>query len=694
MSAPPSSGTAPSNWFARVTAAWCGFLQRYPALVWPLGIGWIVFIEVLMNVCTIHTQFNNLQHRARQSAAAQTTAPGERLNGDAPQRAGIVATSADEMVPEPNIVLDFGAEPVVRIFLRFLLRVVQGIGLFVLILGPVYSAPVSLLIKSTFKDDVSPQPKEGAWLPLVRQVLDWLTYHSNLLSLASIRRFVYIAWNPVISEVVVEQRKQRRYSPFHLGPDRVTTKVRLYIETALFTPHIEAGPKKISRTEYGELVAQRYVANVRAHDLGETPVLQCSTCFDIFGKNGDRIAAYLDALEELNLDPTLLCRIQFDTGYLAPTYLVSGLLDEFDEDWTRIVRAYADKIDRNRTHDPLCGDDLIELRKLQVFIWDCWVQWGPSVPVSYSDPWREGLVGLQFGYGDENNSIPVLLSTPPNESQITGKSVIDIWGERLARLKGRFQPHLQSHLAWAWPVKMSGYLRRVTPEQRVVQICPAQRDWSSADDREGWLVLDASSMKPDDDGPLSYSAYVWVMIAICEARPSARGECVPADRGPAATSFQMIGREPDDEWRFLIPFFQHGNIAEASVFRSIKKELAGKTVDTLLEQLRTAHRAGVDWLHFAFVAAFDDNGDCGRSPLLELPPGDSIATLLQRELQHRRRILADLRNPTPDDTRDLELLQRVHAESDAWPALTANDLPRIVRNYLDHVQERAETESA
>lgn len=163
--------------------------------------------------------------------------------------------------------------------------------------------------------------------------------------------------------------------------------------------------------------------------------------------------------------------------------------------------------------------------------------------------------------------------------------------------------------------------------------------------------------------PGFYSAYVWVVIAICRFPEdlSSSDNVLPANH-----LLHAVGQA--DLWRGLIPFFQHGNVAEPSVYNDIKDELASKTVDTMLRELERACTAG-SWLHFAFVAAFDDNGDSNQSQTVSEFPGTTIREMMKAKLTDRRSPFA----------------HRIHLESNAVPQLTACDLAMVVRGYLDSI---------
>lgn len=549
-------------------------------------------------------------------------------------------------------------------FVDFILTVIRGAVAFV-ILGWSYRTPFLFLVYSTFPDDEPLRP-QWSWSVLLspfaalRRLIEMLFYYKGMVSLSSVRRFLYVATHPVFSRKV-----------FNLRPERIFRKLQVYFETELFRPQA-AGE---TRGAYGEAVAALYCHNMSQVDRGILPVAKCRTCFDVFGANGKKIERYFNAQVRVHRDPRFFTRIEFENGYLAPAYLVSGLLSEFDEDWTKIVGAYPEKMKRlTDGTDPIAA--LPDLRKLQSFIWDCWVQWGPSVPISDSASWRSGEVALQYGYGDENNSLPIRLNRTssdamPDEEMLPAATHTsrDAWlGYRFANWERRIGELLDGGLereARAWPVKVSGQLRWLMRKERNSRFCSAQRTTKREDD--GWLVLDADSIGADPDRPKFYSAYVWVVIAICCESPDSSGS-----RG-----FQLIETDPMDQWRCLIPFFQHGNIAEPSVYDSIKRELAEKTISILMIELQRAESAGVDWLNFAFIASYDNNGDRGNAIY---PSQSSFGSI-------RDYMVDALRNRVSRDPVLKPLAAKIKCEADAVIELTACELPHVVRTYLNHIEE-------
>ena len=88
----------------------------------------------------------------------------------------------------------------------------------------------------------------------------------------------------------------------------------------------------------------------------------------------------------------LLSTVAISTGFLAPLHLLAGLVAEVEDDWELILTQYGRAV--SRRHDPL------SFRTLQAFEFDCWLLWGPSIPVCTCRQWS-GVKAVQYGYGDE-----------------------------------------------------------------------------------------------------------------------------------------------------------------------------------------------------------------------------------------------------------------------------------------------------
>src|ERR1700733_10285680 len=87
-------------------------------------------------------------------------------------------------------------------------------------------------------------------------------------------------------------------------------------------------------------------------------------------------------------------------------HLVPGVLARYEEDWGPVIDAFGRAVVNS-------DDDFrySAARELQLFIFDCWLMWGPSIPICTCPEWH-GEVALQYGFGDEDNSLILRCPSP------------------------------------------------------------------------------------------------------------------------------------------------------------------------------------------------------------------------------------------------------------------------------------------
>ncbi len=321
----------------------------------------------------------------------------------------------------------------------------------------------------------------------------------------------------------------------------------------------------------------------------EKPI-EVKTCFDIYSVQED-IMRYFEALTRIDkeIKTEFLSEVSIETGFVAPLYLITGLLPRYENDWKPVIRNYgkimADKNDRLHKK---------ELRKLQTFLFDCWLLWGPSIPLCSCEQWQ-GKVALQFGYGDENNSIMLLCQQHQ-----------EILKNLLKQKEGEFK-------LLAAQISVKGKLKQGT-ELNPNEICSAQKKIYASDSL--YLVLELSSDRLNPRGgqlqevcATYYSAYLWVIFVICtnEGQPI----------------------YPEQKWLELLPFFEHGNIADESTYLLLKKQLVFKALSTIQEISGVLKNQNLK-LHYA--CAIDDS-NCGNNLLYPPLKNESIIFLIEDKLK-------------------------------------------------------------
>ncbi|HXC56145.1 MAG TPA: hypothetical protein VNU97_12680 [Rhizomicrobium sp.] len=396
-------------------------------------------------------------------------------------------------------------------------------------------------------------------------------------------------------------------------PNNIYHKTRLRIEHEIFWPR----PQRSSAAYRKELQRWRKrLDNLYWHDgarmhsdvdpAGEVCTIRVKTCNRIY-ECKEAIGDYLKALKDIHEHDAqeFLSEVEVDSGFVAPLLLLTGLLYHFEDDWAPIIDAYGRDIFPH-------GDPLFELlnneglRRLQTFLFDCWLLWGPSIPICGKECyyWKGATDAIQYGYGDENNSI-ALVGDPrvlTDRVSFTDKNAgLAFRASARGKLKlaaafigTKESSEISSALSTVWNTDKG---RRV-----VLDIRPQH-------------AIKALSGGPNEAATY-YSAYLWVLFIITDV---ASGRAIHL-KGSMAS--------PEDDrkqaWRSILPFFEHGNIADGETYAFLKRQLADKAASALnriVEEYEKEWRKGDFPLKFTYACAIDDSG-CGIGKAYGEPAGD------------------------------------------------------------------------
>jgi GNAT superfamily N-acetyltransferase len=411
-----------------------------------------------------------------------------------------------------------------------------------------------------------------------------------------------------------------------------------------------------------ELVREE--SNKRSIDVGD-----CSALIE----NPD-VEKYFDALTRSRLgrsrQPVFLSKVAFQTGFLAPMHLVTGVLARYEEDWGPVIDAFGRAVVNS-------DDDFrySAARELQLFIFDCWLMWGPSIPICTCPEWH-GEVALQYGFGDEDNSLILRCPSPqvlrlldqdnpsylePGDSASSDKPAESTSARKPEKSPIARRARVTGTLKWG-------------PSLRQSAICPAQQAiWT--DKR---LVVDITQGTPADSiriaggteeqvFALYYSAYLWIAFVMCESEDNAPDNDKPFNR--------------EEKWRDLIPFFMHANIANRDTYSLYCEQLAHSALEGVLQILLDQKESK---LVLRFACAVDESG-CGYQ-LLYAPPADT--TIRQKMV-----VLADvLRASADSETRSALDRLRIGDQRQSPALLMQGDysacaLPDIINKYFDEMGE-------
>ncbi len=347
-----------------------------------------------------------------------------------------------------------------------------------------------------------------------------------------------------------------------------------------------------------------------------------------------------------------LLQVQMGTGYLAAHYLLYGLLGNHEENWTPVLNSYGEAVlEAQKYHYNRVDKEVFEI---QAYQFNCWLLWGPSIAMCHCSYWRNKLQLLQLGYGDECNSVCLAvddISIYDDVRKLLGASA----GGTPAPGVDRLAVHVANlHGTLCWSAQMT--------------TCEAQKGMAQV---AGRPVI---KLKPEDllglragahggDALSYYSAYLWVMFVLCTGNETDKEQWLELTRSKSTG---------EDGWRNLLPFFEHGNIADASTLNFLSAALVAKTVKAVQMLL-----VKESTLRLRYACAFDD-------PMCE------GARVPRKQEQYMRELLREA----------FAGESRVYIPADAPPAHSPYHaycscaLPSLTSRYIEHVEKVGEVAKA
>ncbi|HXJ54678.1 MAG TPA: hypothetical protein VNH16_25095 [Burkholderiales bacterium] len=384
---------------------------------------------------------------------------------------------------------------------------------------------------------------------------------------------------------------------------------------------------------------------------------------------------YFDALRE-STEPRLApeeiqtlhaIEVRGKGGAIAPQYLVAGLMAYFHDDWWPVIRGYTS-----------VGDKAGLLERLKASQWICWLVWGPSIPLCRCDQWRP-VFAYQFGYGDENNSLPVYFKRElaPLRKLLADRKYGDRRAVQMRTVSGR--------LSWG-PFAFSSPASFAPAQGRLVTPPPPTPDRANEHPANG-LLLNLEEAEPRDGDPTQpayFTAYVWLMFWVGKTRPQGDApvrrlneEPLPAPTDASANRHRISAERL---WEDLLPIFVHANIFDPVVLKFQKGMLIENALH-LLRQTWVSEKRGIE---FHLVCASDYSG-CGNEIEFAAPPGQSLVELLRerlRELQGSDPEFAGSINlPDPKET------LKTRSEEFRW-FFSACRLPDMVGGYYRFLRDK------
>jgi hypothetical protein len=457
----------------------------------------------------------------------------------------------------------------------------------------------------------------------------------------------------------------------------------------------------LSDAGFGPLASR--LSELAGSGTGEAPPIDVLS--DFFARADEREElwkAYFDAVTRRGRarpeTVTSLSRVRVKLGFIASQYLLAGLLARFDDDWRAVLNAYQRAI-------PPVAKRNSAFKSLQTSQWMCWLMWGPSVPLCTCACWR-GLVAFQYGYGDENNSLPLLEVARDGPAS---HPALDALGQQLRdEHRGSRFAAVTGRLRWApW------FLRKEPATDEVHEFDLAAQDEVRpatqtallgaaaaqaalyTEEFHPNLVLQLDKLESTNaETRVYYSAYLWLMflVAVPPLGPEHVAAGLSLPRGKECPEWVVNEAERRRQrrmarlWEHLLPVFVHANIADPAALAFQKQMLVENALRLLREVWEQRHElfdsddvaAGI---RFHLVCASDYSG-CG-APLRFAPADPLVAQLRQRQATEPDRAFAEaLMLPAEGETE----------QSRPWALrgyFSACHLAELIGDYFDDVARKS-----
>lgn len=323
----------------------------------------------------------------------------------------------------------------------------------------------------------------------------------------------------------------------------------------------------------------------------------------------EQIESYFHSVMEAKPDDgkrdRFLLELCIRDGFLAYNQLLSGILTTYGDDWNVQIDQF--DIDSQNNNVTFKKSDF---KRSQLYIFYCWLLWGPSVPIGKCRQWIESasstFPAIQCGFGDDANSLPLL--------KLVNKSDDDGNYKELLKKLASSPLAVDFHDLRVRPVYVAadkGHENTPEVKNSLKNVGQAQRSsFESITRRTGMVLLDYCKSDPANyslvDPKKYYSAYVWVLFVIVD------------ELGKPVFGRNRKGSEPNDThpWHGLIPFFEHGNLADDNCYALFKQQLAAKALASieLLVSMGCEQNATIEGMQkgskpkylFRYACAIDD----------------------------------------------------------------------------------------
>jgi hypothetical protein len=358
-------------------------------------------------------------------------------------------------------------------------------------------------------------------------------------------------------------------------------------------------------------------------------------------------------------------------AFLAPLHLIAGLLHRVDDEWSDIIKVYNFDVKHGPTSEEGWVSALEALRTIQKFTFDCWLLWGPSIPICHRKCHNNSgnMLSIQLGYGDENSSIEIIGSNQVMLKTIRGLADLRRGGELAVNVTARGWLSHSNLYSGPGGIDVSRSIKKSWEADENGRILFLME----AGGRQGEIVSNPSQS-------FYYTAYLWVCFVI--QHHSSDGwrpihKLAPEPHKTLSPSEKMRSAAP---WLDFVPFFEHGNISDDTTYRFLRHQLAHKALDGLSRLVKDwkAKNPGQHYpLRFSYACAIDDSG-CGQN--IRFANKDGVSDI--------RVLLTKIRTKYPE----LVSVVIIPDSDDNVSSHPACEMPEMIGQFYSHVNDVLERE--
>jgi len=318
--------------------------------------------------------------------------------------------------------------------------------------------------------------------------------------------------------------------------------IRIYIELALISSTGMYQDKKWWRNFRSQF--KKFIDDNQADNDYTATV---NTSFSLAATEfNEKIKAYFDYFKQEKIarrfgipndvPVSFITHVEIDEGYIVPITFITGLNDRYDEDWVKILSNFFTAFGTDAKPETAILPE-------ELYFTYNWLMWGPSYQNKYQ---KDKYKLIQYGYGDESNSVNVILDNSERSEQIWNLFCheAEVSGEKKFGYNCSLKARIVDTTAYyklrydKIDIRSLPFLKRLSSEQLAIPFLVELIDFNIK-----------TSHKAEN---YFFSAYLWIM-------------------------FGLIDKDnPSFTPRKSVTFFEHANLADINNYNFLAESLIYK----------------------------------------------------------------------------------------------------------------------